>query len=65
LALDVAGFVEPFTKRISKAHGRLARPEVDQGDDRQCRLLRTYADRPCDRAAEKRDELAPPCMSRK
>src|SRR5262249_45568485 len=60
LALDVAGFVEAFAKRVGKAHGRLDRPEVDEGDDGQCRLLRAYADRPCDRAAEKRDELAPP-----
>src|SRR5215472_18015819 len=61
LALNVAGFVEAFTKRVSKAHRRLGRPEVDECDDRQCRLLRARGKRPCCcGAANKCDERAPP-----
>src|SRR6516164_4230423 len=61
LSLDVAGFAEGFTKRISDAHGYLGRSEVDEGDDRQCRLLRARAERRCHHhTPNQRNELAPP-----
>src|SRR6516162_6780780 len=58
LALDVPGFVEAFTERSGNARGGIGRPNVDEADDRHCRLLRARHQRPRGRAAEKREELA-------
>src|SRR5262245_52375168 len=60
LALYVARFVESFTERSTKARGILGRSGADKADDRHRRLLRSRGDRPRRRAAEERDELAPP-----
>jgi hypothetical protein len=58
LALDVAGFVETFTKRSGVARGDLDRTAADEADHRHRRLLRPRRERPCHRrAAEKGDEL--------
>jgi hypothetical protein len=57
LALDDAGFAEPFAERSDTA--RLGRAVADESDDRHRRLLRARRERPrCRRAAEQRDELA-------
>src|SRR5262249_29710180 len=58
LALDVAGFAEALAKRSDSA--RIRRPAVDKSDYRHPRLLRSRCHRPRRRAAEQRDELAPP-----
>src|SRR5262249_51761542 len=57
LTVHPAGFVEAFTKRVSKAHGALGRPEVDEGDHRQWRLLRTRRERPCGRNSNSFNEI--------
>src|SRR5262249_13403085 len=57
LTVHPAGFVQAFTKRVSKAHGGLGRPEVDESDDRQWRLLRTRRKRPCGRNSNSFNEI--------
>src|SRR6266511_1977914 len=57
LALDVASLVEALSERNGTA--RIGRPGIDETNDRQRRLLRTYRKRQGSRrAAEKRDEFA-------
>jgi hypothetical protein len=61
LALDVAGFVEPFLERSDLAHRGVRRPAADEADDRQRRLLRARRERRrCRRAANERHKLATP-----
>src|SRR5262249_54392638 len=57
LTLHPAGFVEAFAKCVSEAHGRLGRSEVDEGNDRQWRLLRTRSKRPCGRNSNSFNEI--------
>jgi hypothetical protein len=66
LPVDVAGFLEAFAERGRTERGAIGRPPVDQCDHRHSRLLCTRDHRQRGkRTAEKRHELAPPCMSRK
>src|SRR5262249_34222846 len=61
LALDVAGFAEAFAERSRIARGGIGRPNVDEADDRQRRLLRPRREWPHSRrAAEQCDELTSP-----
>src|SRR5262249_10220092 len=54
LALEVAGFVEGFAERSRIAPRGLGRPNVDEADHRQRRLLRARRERPRNsRAAER------------
>jgi hypothetical protein len=58
-ALEVVGFAEALAEPGNK--GRIERSGIDEADHRHRRLLRPRRQRPSDRrAAEKRDELAPP-----
>src|SRR5262249_9208386 len=57
LALDVTGFVEALAERGGK--GRIRRSGIDECDYRHLRLLRPRRERPCRRATEQRDEIAP------
>jgi hypothetical protein len=59
LALDVTGFAEAFTERNGIACGCIGRPTVDEAHHRHRRLLRTRRERPCRRASDQCDELAP------
>src|SRR5262249_22465498 len=62
---DVTGLTQPLAERgheMSECPGRSA---VEEPDHRQPRLLRARREWPRGRAAEQRDELAPPCMSGK
>src|SRR6516162_8860618 len=60
LALDVAGFAKAFPERDHAGHGTAGRSEVDEADNRHRGLLPPRRKRPRRRAAEQRDELAPP-----
>src|SRR5262249_36112519 len=60
LALDIAGLFETLPK-IAQAIRERVRFRVEKPDDWHCRLLRPRRQRPRRRrAAEQRDELAPP-----
>jgi hypothetical protein len=65
LALDDAGFAEPFAERSDAA--RIARAVADESDNRHAGLLRARRERVSSRrAAKKRDEVATPhgpCLS--
>src|SRR5262249_31031122 len=56
-ALDIASFVETSPDGVKSA-GFTVRA-AEQPDHRHRRLLSARRERPCDRAAEQRDELAP------
>src|SRR5262245_25997326 len=61
VSLDVTGFVKPFEKARKDSLVTLGRTGADKTDHRYRRLLRARRERPsCGRAAEQRDELAPP-----
>src|SRR5262245_36321127 len=60
LALYVPHFAEAFAKRGCIACGTIERSTADKANHRSRRLLRACRERPCPRAAEKRDELAAP-----
>src|SRR5262249_27453321 len=65
-AFAVARFVQPFPKSRQEGCLALTRTEAEISDHRHCRLLRACSQRPCCcRTTEQRDELAPPCMTRK
>src|SRR5262249_12685209 len=55
---DVAGFLEPMAERGDVRRIPLRRCAVEKSDQRRW-LLPARRERPCRRAAEKRDELAP------
>src|SRR5262245_474601 len=60
LPLDIAGFLETFTEGGHQERVSPGRSAAEESDHRQRRLLRPRRERPCaDRAAEKRDEVAP------
>jgi hypothetical protein len=60
-ALNVAGFVQPFAERGHKMGALIWRAVVEKPNHRHRRLLRARRERPSDcRAADERDELAPP-----
>src|SRR5262245_18775261 len=59
-ALNVTGFAQPLAKCGDGPRVATLGPTgVDKPDHRQRRLLRARRERPCCRAAEQRDELAP------
>src|SRR5262249_50544449 len=58
LALDVAGFAEALAECRQIASTIDRRRAAEKSDHRHRRLLRARRERPCGRAAEKRDELA-------
>src|SRR5262249_15403661 len=58
LAVDVAGFIEAFTKRDRIARVGLGRPVSDKPNHRHRALLRARRQRPSRRTAEQRDEIA-------
>src|SRR5262249_27435737 len=53
-----AEFVQPFLESGHEMNPFGGRPAIEKPDHRQ-RLLRARRERPCRRAAEQRDELAP------
>src|SRR5262245_4956059 len=55
----VAGFLQALTECGHHWHVAVRRCAVEEPDHRHCRLLRARRERPCRRAAEQRDELAP------
>src|SRR5262249_39084941 len=60
-ALDVARFVQPFSKSRQEGCLALKRTEAEISDHRHRRLLRPRRERPGRRrAAKKRNEIAPP-----
>jgi hypothetical protein len=59
LALDIAGFFQALKERAHKVREQVRRSTIEKPDHRHRRLLRTRRERPCRRAAEQRDELAP------
>ena len=60
LALDIPGLAQALAKRGQKVCILAGRPGVEEAYHWRRRLLRARRERPCNRAAEKRDELAPP-----
>src|SRR5262245_26799571 len=61
LTLDVAGFAEASAERSGMASGGIGPPTADEADGRHRWLLCARRERPRERrAAEQRDELAPP-----
>src|SRR5712691_7325510 len=60
-AFDVASLIQAFAERDHHRSPRARRLTVQESDDRHCWLLRARRKRPHSRrAAEQRDELAPP-----
>src|SRR6516165_8251677 len=64
LALSVAGLGKALSKCREQASVWFRRARMQEADYRHFLLLRSRRQRPRDRAADKRNELAPPCMSR-
>src|SRR5262249_58109250 len=61
LTLDIACFFQALAKRAQTVRIQVRRGSAEKSDHRHRRLLRARRERPCDdRAANKRDELAPP-----
>ena len=61
LALDVAGFTKALAEYGQIPPCTIDRPDAEEPDHRHRRLLRACRERPsCRRAANKRDERAPP-----
>jgi hypothetical protein len=63
-ALDIAGFSQALAKCRHEVFNWLARVQMEEPNHRHRSLLRLRGKRPCCRAAEKRDELAPPKLSK-
>ena len=59
LAFDVSGLLEALAKSAQILREGYGRCGVQKSDHRHRRLLRARRERPCSRAAEQRDELAP------
>jgi hypothetical protein len=59
LAIDVVGLVQSVPERGHLKCVRIKRRDAEKSDYRHRLLLRARRERPCDRAAEQRDELAP------
>src|SRR5262249_5162015 len=59
LAFDIAGLRKAATETGHEWFVLLGRCRIEEPDHRHRRLLRTRRDRPCSRAADERDELAP------
>src|SRR5262249_23538895 len=64
LAVDIAGFLQALTECSYHRDIPARRCAVEESDHRH-QLLRPRRERPRRRASEKRNEIAPPCMSRK
>src|SRR5207247_9267065 len=60
LALIIAGFAQALAKRGQMVCIVAGRAGVEEAYHWRRRLLGARRERPCNRAAEKRDELAPP-----
>src|SRR5262245_21156989 len=61
LAVDIADLFQPLSKTAQKFGGHVERSRVEPADNWHPSLLRPRRERPCGRrAAEQRDELAPP-----
>src|SRR5262249_35991358 len=61
LTLHITTFLQATVKTAQTVRGRLRRVTVEEPDHRHRRLLRARRERQCRRrAAEQRDELAPP-----
>src|SRR5262249_54578488 len=58
-AVGITGFTQAATERGGEIGPVILTERVQEPDHRQRRLLRTCRERPCRRAAEQRDELAP------
>src|SRR4051794_41502599 len=58
LAVDVAGFLYALPKRPQTIRVCVRRCGVEEPNHRHCWLLRARHPRPCNRPAEKRDDLA-------
>src|SRR5215831_14357828 len=66
LTFDETLFIEATLKCLHELLEWTGCRATEESDDRQRRLLRAHRERPgSGAAADKRDELAPPCMSRK
>src|SRR5262249_35041136 len=65
LAFDISEFAETGSKCRQERRIGPGKPAAQKPDHRRCRLLRARRERTRGRAAEQRDELAPPCMSGK
>ena len=61
--LDIAAFFQALTECSETHCGRPGRPVAEKSDRRHARLLRPRRKWPSRRAAEKRDEVAPPHYS--
>ena len=57
LAFDEAALLETLTERRHKVRNVLGRQNVDEANDRHCRLLRPRRERPRCRAAEYVDKI--------
>src|SRR5262249_19592116 len=64
-SLGVTNLFQALTETSHHGGGFSRRPAAEDSDPRHRRLLRARRERPRRGSAEKRDELAPPCMSRK
>src|SRR5262249_38210034 len=60
LSIEIAEFAQPALERDYDSHGIVWRSTAEEPDHRHCRLLRACRERPRRRAAEQRDEFAPP-----
>ena len=60
LAFDVARFAQPLAECRKPCRLDVGHPAVDEGNQRQRRLLRARRQWPCRRGAEQRYDLAPP-----
>src|SRR3974390_3546412 len=58
-ALYIPSFVQALENRCEPFLETLGRPAIEKPDHRHRRLLRARRERPCRRATEKCDELAP------
>src|SRR5262249_8016 len=61
-AVPIPLFAQPPPKGCHHRHECIACSTIEKTDHWHRRLLRARHERPCRRAAEQRDELAPPCM---
>ena len=66
LSGHISDFAQAAAKAFHQVRALTGRNTVQEPDQRHRHLLRPRHERPCSRrAAEQRDELAPPCMSEK
>src|SRR5262249_23898668 len=56
----IAVFAQSSPKRTQQGCEHVARSSIEEPDHRHRRLLRARRERPCSRAPDERDEVAPP-----